>query len=228
MSRPYIISHMMMSLDGRIDCPVMAQISGAEYYTALDALGKCSKLTGRTTAALECSAVCGENRHPDLCGDSRESFHIALPSDQYTIVMDTNGSLEWSAVEADGYPVLSICGGNVSDAHLADMRAKGISWIATGNGRIDLARAMEILGKEFGIQKVAIVGGGYINGGFLDAGLIDEVSMMIAAGIDGREGETSVFDGIAHDRRPYHLHLNSVERCVGSDTLWARYTVVRK
>lgn len=228
MDRPYIISHMMMSLDGRIDCPVMAQISGMEYYTAPDALGKCSKLTGKTTAALECSAVSGENKHPILRNESRESFHVAVPSDQYTIVMDTKGRLEWDAPEADGYPVLCICGGKVSDAHLSDMRAKGISWIATGSEHIDLSRAMEILFKEFGVERVAIVGGGYINGGFLDAGLIDEVSMMIAPGIDGREGETSVFDGIAHHRRPFHLRLNNFERCPGTYTLWARYSVVKK
>ncbi len=57
MKRPYIMVHMMTSLDGRIDCPVMAQISGDEYYEALDELGKCSKLSGRVTAALENSAV---------------------------------------------------------------------------------------------------------------------------------------------------------------------------
>lgn len=228
MERPYIISHMMMSLDGRIDCPVMAQISGEEYYTALDSLGKCSKLTGRTTAVLECTAVSGENTNPELLSDCRESFHIAQRSDQYTIVTDTKGRLQWSAAHADGYPVLCICSGNVSDTHLADMRSKGISWISAGNGQIDLKRAMEILYKEFGIAKVAIVGGGYINGGFLEAGLIDEVSMMIAAGIDGRKGETAVFDGITHDRRPYHLRLNSVERCAGTDTLWTRYTVIKE
>lgn len=228
MERPYIISHMMMSLDGRIDCPVMAQISGEEYYTALDSLGKCSKLTGRTTAALECTAVGGENSNPELLSFSRESFHIARQSDQYTIVMDTKRSLQWCAAHADGYPVLCICSGNVSDSYLADMRSKGISWVAAGEGKIDLARAMEMLYQEFGIAKVAIVGGGYINGGFLDAGLIDEVSMMIAAGIDGRKGETSVFDGIPHDRHPYRLRLNGLDRCTGTDTIWARYAVIRK
>ena len=228
MERPYIISHMMMSLDGRIDCPVMAQISGDEYYTALDALGKCSKLTGKTTAALECSAVSGEIANPVLKPESHESFHIATKSDEYTIMMDTKGSLRWGDPVADSHPVLCICSGNVSDPHLVDMRAKGISWIATGDGHIDLARAMEILRNDFGISRVAIVGGGYLNGGFLDAGLIDEVSMMIAPGIDGRKGETSVFDGIAHDRQPFHLRLRSIERCPSTDTLWARYTVIRQ
>ena len=55
--RPYIISHMMTSVDGRIDCPMVGQLSTDEYYIALEKLGPCSKLSGRITTALECSAV---------------------------------------------------------------------------------------------------------------------------------------------------------------------------
>lgn len=45
--RPYIISHMMTSVDGRIDCPMVGQLSTDEYYIALEKLGPCSKLSGR-------------------------------------------------------------------------------------------------------------------------------------------------------------------------------------
>lgn len=55
--RPYIISHMMTSVDGRIDCPMVGQLSTDEYYVALEKLGPCSKLSGRVTTALECTAV---------------------------------------------------------------------------------------------------------------------------------------------------------------------------
>ena len=85
--RPYIISHMMMSVDGRIDCPMVAQISGEEYYTALDSFGTSSKLSGRVTAALECSAVKEEvsaNSDAVLGG---ESVHKETESEEYTIVV---------------------------------------------------------------------------------------------------------------------------------------------
>ena len=55
--RPYIISHMMIRVDGCIDCPMVGQLSTDEYYIALEKLGPCSKLSGRITTALECSAV---------------------------------------------------------------------------------------------------------------------------------------------------------------------------
>ena len=37
--RSYIISHMMTSVDGRIDCPMVGQLSTDEYYIALEKLG---------------------------------------------------------------------------------------------------------------------------------------------------------------------------------------------
>lgn len=58
--KPYIITHMMTSVDGRIDCPMVAQLGGDEYYVALDRLGKTSKLSGRVTSVLENPAVKGE------------------------------------------------------------------------------------------------------------------------------------------------------------------------
>ena len=40
---------------------------------------------------------------------------------------------------------------------------------------------------------------------FLDAGLLDEMSILIGPGIDGRKGMVSVFDGIPMDRGPVTL-----------------------
>lgn len=82
---------------------------------------------------------------------------------------------------------------------------------------------MEILRMEFGVERMAVLGGGHINGGFLAAGLIDEVSLLLAPGIDGRKGQTALFDGIPDmDRMPVRLSLGSVEH-VANDTLWIRY-----
>ena len=235
MKRPYIISHMMVSVDGRIDCPMVAQISGEEYYTTLDSLGTSSKLSGRVTAALECSAVSEE-----LSGDAvvsskdcgavsvetlaQESVYQAAKSDEYTIVVDTHGRLQMASGEADGHPLLVILSEDVSEAHLEMLRQHNVSWIATGKGRIDLHRAVEILAEQFEVSRLVLVGGGNINGGFLEAGLVDEVSVMIAPGVDGRRGETAVFDGCHwQGNSPYHLKLKSVEQVEGTETVWLRY-----
>lgn len=223
--RPYIISHMMMSVDGRIDCPMVAQISGEEYYTALSSFGVSSKLSGRVTAALECSAVrtetVADTAEPAV---DHESTHKAVDSPEYTIVVDTHGRLQMASSEADGHPLLVLLSEDVPQKHLDDLSAHNVSWIATGKGHIDLHRATEILTTTFGIKRLVVVGGGHINGGFLEAGLVDEVSVMVAPGIDGREGETAVFDGCTWPAdSPYRLQLQSVERVPGTEVIWIRY-----
>ena len=224
--KPYIISHMMMSVDGRIDCPVMAQLSDNEYYDALAQLEPCSKLSGRVTAALECSAAKESDRNSDSKNHlESESINIACKSNEYTIVVDTFGKLDWISSEADGHPVITIMSENVSPVYLDSLKALGISWVATGKNEIDLRRAVEILKERFGIDRLAIVGGGNINGGFLASGLIDEISVLVAPGIDGRKGMTSVFDGITgKDDTPFHLKLKSVDK-IGNDVIWLRYVV---
>ena len=235
MKRPYIICHMMTSVDGRIDCPMVAQISGEEYYSALDSLGTSSKLSGRVTAALECSAVSEELSAEAVVSSkdcdavsvdalAQETVHQAVKSDEYTIVVDTHGRLQMSSAEADGHPLLVILSEDVSVAHLEMLRKNHVSWIATGKNHIDLQRAVEILAGQFEVSRLVLVGGGNINGGFLEAGLVDEVSLMIASGIDGRRGETAVFDGCHwQGDSPYHLKLKSVEQVEGTETIWLRY-----
>lgn len=225
--KPYIIIHMMTSIDGRIDCPMVGQLSTDEYYVALEKLGSCSKLSGRVTTALECSAVKEEipisNKGKSI---GKESVYVAQSSEEYTITVDTHGKLRWGSNEADGHPLLCIVSERVTEEYLEHLREQGISWIATGSDHIDLSRAMELLNERFGIERLTVVGGGHICGGFLEAGLIDEVSIMVAPGIDGREGQTAVFDGIKNKGcNPYRLKLKSVEQW-DTDVIWLRYTTI--
>ena len=105
------------------------------------------------------------------------------------------------------------------------LREQEISWICIGKDSIDLPRAMEILRKEFDVKRLAVLGGGHINGGFLEAGLIDEVSLLLAPGIDGRAGQTALFDGIRDmSHSPVPLKLASVEP-LANGTIWVRYTL---
>lgn len=222
MERPYIICHMIASVDGRIDCAMVDKISGDEYYTALQRLDCPTNLTGRVTmehySAEKTPFAPIENRPI-----GHTTVHVARKADGYTVAVDTMGRLRWPAAEIDGHPLLCIVSEDASQEYLEALRQQGISYIATGKNSIDLPQAMHLLRRDFGVERLAVLGGGHINGGFLTAGLIDEISLMIAPGVDGRRGWTAVFDGIAdQERQPVHLSLTDVER-FDNGTVWLRY-----
>ena len=76
------------------------------------------------------------------------------------------------------------------------------------------------------MERMAIVGGSAINTSFLDAGLLDEVSILIGAGIDGRGGMPAVFDSLSMSHPVIPLRLTDVQK-FGNGTVWLRYSVLQ-
>ena len=222
--KPYIVCHMMSSIDGRIDCEMTEHIGGNEYYDALAQLNCDSELSGRVTMQMHYALP-----EPFIPVSSKPigevSMYKACDSDKgYNIAIDTKGSLRWPENNTDGKPLLVISSEDAPKEYFETLCSQGISWLAVGKGGIDLSKAMEMLNGHFGVKRLAIVGGGHINGAFLKAGLLDEVSLVIGAGIDGRRGMTAVFDGIDDVSFPtVLLKLDSVER-IGEDSVWMRYS----
>ncbi len=224
--RPYIICHMMSSVDGRIDCTMTEEMEPSNiYYDALDKLECPTQLAGRVTMQMHFAD--GEQFvATDNTPLGKEAFHIAAKADGYSVAMDTHGKLRWPSNHYEGRPLLVAVCEDCAAEYLEALTRQGISWIATGKGSIDLNRLVETLSDNFWVRRMAVVGGGHINGGFLAAGLLDEVSVMIGSGIDGRKGMAAVFDGLQMNQPLTHLNLKSVERA-NAGTVWLRYDVVR-
>lgn len=227
MSKPFIACHMMMSVDGRIDCGMTVKLRGNnEYYAALDALNVPNRVSGRVTAELEIAAGRWTASDPTPYG-KRGFSRVASTSGAagYEIIFDTHGSLAWNEGSTYARPVLVVTSEQAPAEYLAYLDGQGISWIACGVDRIDIPAAVEIMGRDFGIERMATVGGGNINGAFLDACLIDEVSILLGPGIDGRGGMAATFDGLPMDREPVQLKLKHVES-YDDGAIWIRYDVI--
>lgn len=223
MQKPYIICHMMMAADGRIDCSMTEKINGVdEYYLTLNALNTPSTVSGRVTAQLE-MAQAGSFSPVNGAPYGKEGFCKNAVAKGYEIIVDTKGTLLWDEGDT-AKPYLIIMSENAPCEYIDYLNEKRISWITCGKERIDLRCASEILANEFGIERMAIVGGGHINGSFLDKGLVDEVSLLIGPAIDGREGEAAVFDGRQEDREPVHMQLTDVQK-YEDGAVWLRYEV---
>lgn len=220
-NRPYIVCHMIESLDGRIDCGMTEKIEcGNEYYTALDTLNCDSILSGKVTSVMHYATGKFVSKGSPI---DHPAWHKATEGVGFDIIADTQGTLCYDQAMNGDKNMLILTSERVTTDYLDYLRTKGISYLAIGHEHIDLKKAMEMLAEHFDVKRLAICGGGHINGSFLRERLLDEISLQVAPGIDGRSGMAASFDGGAMDVEPSQLALTSVEQM--GDTVWMRYTI---
>ena len=106
------------------------------------------------------------------------------------------------------------------------LHAAGVETVSVpdADGRVDLRKLMEYLGKQ-GIDSVLLEGGGTLNDAALSAGIINEICAFIAPKIFGGAGAKTPVSGIgvAHPAEAVMLTLRQVET-IGDD-LMLRYSV---
>jgi riboflavin biosynthesis pyrimidine reductase len=73
-----------------------------------------------------------------------------------------------------------------------DGRIHPSRWTASPDG--DRQAWTKVLGRELGIKRLLVEGGGNVNGSLLAAGVVDEISLLVAPAIDGAVGVTGVFE----------------------------------
>lgn len=225
--RPHVICHMLSSVDGRIDgAALRSVIDGSDYETIGGELDGDAWICGRTTMHQHFAGD-GPFAPASTAPAGAQPPFVARRAESYAISVDTLGKLNWSGGDLDGVHLICVVSELAAANYLAMLREKAISYVVSGREAVDLAGALDQLGEHFGIRMLLLEGGGHINGAFLDAGLVDEVSLLLAPGIDGRSDVPAVFDGLTDAERPaVPLRLKSVDRRE-RDLLWIRYEVIR-
>jgi riboflavin biosynthesis pyrimidine reductase len=224
--RPYVICHMLPSIDGRIVLRGWKLNDATrEYERTAATFDADAWIIGR----ISMEPYAGKSRVPARKNGeriAREDFIADHAASSYAIAIDPSGKLKWRASDIDGEHVITILTRSVSDDYLAFLRAKGVSYLFGGKSRIDLASVLKKLRSRFGIRKLLLEGGGKINGSFLAANLIDELSILVGPVADGSTGTPSLFD-VEDPRAPArNLKLLSMERRAGG-IVWLRYKVRR-
>lgn len=223
--KPYVICHMMSSVDGRILPPRWhPSVEDRGVYERLhNELGCDAWLVGRVTGQEFASRV---SPYPSYTGSSlgRENWLARPPADAWAVVLDAGGKIAWGRGDVGGDPLLVVLTHAVSDSHLAGLRQDGVSYIFAGEREIDLAAALETLNQELGIRRLLLEGGGAANGALLQAGLVDELSLLIAPSVEGVPGGPAVFD--MHDGPGALSAMGmALESCqvVEGNVVWLRY-----
>jgi 2,5-diamino-6-(ribosylamino)-4(3H)-pyrimidinone 5'-phosphate reductase len=227
MRKPRIICHMASTIDGKIDGESLSRVLPDGDY---EATGKRLKgdgwVCGRTTMEQHFAEKGAfVSRSKKRAGP--QPVFVARKADSYAVSVDTGGKLLWADGDLDGDHLICMVSERAPEDYLDLLRERGISYVVSGKKSVDLKDAVAKLRKHFGIRTLLLEGGGHINGAFLEAGLVDEVSLLLAPGVDGRHEIPAVFDGVSPSRkRAVPLQLKSVEKRK-KGALWIRYRVAR-
>jgi riboflavin biosynthesis pyrimidine reductase len=223
--KPYVICHMMSSVDGRI-LPNRWHPSVEDrgmYERLHNELGCDAWLVGRVTGQ-EFAARAAP--YPSYTGAplGRKHWFVRKQADAWAVVLDGGGKIAWGRSEVGGDPLLVVLTQAVSDSHLAGLRADGVSYIFAGEREIDLAAVLEALSQELGIRRLLLEGGGAATGALLQAGLVDELSLLIAPAVEGVPGGPAVFDiyGAPDALNAMGMALESCQVLAGG-FVWLRY-----
>src|SRR5438270_489119 len=188
---------MLSSIDGRIDGASLKGLTPAGEYEATGAqLNGDAWLCGRTTMQQHFAEPQSFRAAADIPAGP-QPVYVARRAKSYAVAVDTVGKLRWSSADIDGDHLICILSERVSAEYLAMLRDLGISYIVAGDTAVDLVQAVNLLEEHFGIRTLLLECGGHINGAFLEAGLIDELSLLIAPGVDGRHDISAVFEASA-------------------------------
>jgi riboflavin biosynthesis pyrimidine reductase len=234
-NRPYIVCHMMTSLNGKITGPFMklpeTRIVDEEYERTNETYHPNAWLCGRVT--MEENFTRG---HKPKLDENAPAYprtdYVAMPNaEMYIVSVDPSGKLGWTQNYVDYMSrprahIIEVLTNKVSDAYIAYLRKYEISYIFAGEDSLNCTLASEKLKSLFGIEVLMLSGGGFINWSFLQEDIVDELSMVIIPVTDGETDTVTLFEKADYlpPKAPVAFSLKSVEPVEG-DGVWLRYTV---
>src|SRR4051812_10592946 len=138
--KPYVICHMMPSVDGRLrterwDVPEKGH---KEYDRTADTYNADAWICGRVTMEEFASGrwrgrASGSKRIP------RTDWIAPLERGKtFAVSLDPGGKLAWKENNVEGDPLIEVLGEDVPAGYLAFLRAKGISYIFAGKKGAEL------------------------------------------------------------------------------------------
>lgn len=233
MDRPYIVLHLLSSLDSRIDGSFFSSVETAKAFSINQKIRssyECEAvLNGAVTAAeIYADGFINELRHSDEHFERKD--YIAQKCDHYVVCVDIKGSLNWTKnyVERKNMPyshVIEVLCEDVNDDYIAYLRSLNISYVFAGKENLDLRLLMKKLKELFEINTLMVTGGGVMDYSLLEQGCLDEISLVVAPTVGGERDVATIFDRSLYSvsDHSFDLKLNRVERY--DDVLYLNYLV---
>ena len=211
MNKPYIICHMVTSIDGKVTGDFLsspASVRACEIYYEINRNLKSNGfICGRVT--MESSFTGGY--YPDLIKYKSKEKHDFIPdnlSGFYAVAFDTNGKLGWKSNKIidpdgdlgyDGAQIIEVLSENVDERYLGYLEEMEIPYIFAGKDKIEVELALFKLKNIVGIDTLLLEGGSIINGAFQRANVIDELSLVVAPIVAEKDGKPLFMDATVRD-----------------------------
>lgn len=197
MNRPYIICHMVTSIDGKVTGEFLSKHecgSACEIYYDINRKTKSNGfICGRVT--MEGSFTGGY--YPDLAKYEPAEFPLGRKMDCilddmngfYAVAFDPKGKLGWKSnkiIDPDGDPgydgaqIIEVLTEQADDRYFSYLMEMEIPFIIAGKKEIDIDLALFKLKNIVGADTLLLEGGSIINGSFQRADVIDELSLVVA------------------------------------------------
>jgi riboflavin biosynthesis pyrimidine reductase len=199
--KPRVTILMVTSIDGRLHPSRFTSSPdggrkewSAQYEKVHSNLGGDAWLVGRVTMQeMSKASAHAPSKHEAV----RRPLHVARKdAGSFAVALDPSGRVHFAKGDVGGDHAIVLLGKDVLDSHLAELAADGVSYIVSDAADVDLAAALDVLTREFGIKHLVVEGGAATNGTFLVAGLVDELIVLVAPALDGGEN----VQGIVHWR----------------------------
>ncbi|MGN6368790.1 MAG: dihydrofolate reductase family protein [Phycisphaerae bacterium] len=228
MKTPYLIAHMLSSIDGRTTAHLWPNnMKTAHLFeSTAEKIKADAWIVGRTTMQEFASKKNHKLPKPHPSLNKKEDFIGQHKTKTYAVAIDPSGKCRWDSSMTTTEHVIEVLTHKVPPAYLQHLRDKQVSYLFAGKSQINLQLALHKLATLFNIKTARVDGGGHTWGVFLKANLLDEISHVIVPTADGALGTPTMFDidhGRTNRQRPA-LQLKSLKRLPNS-VLWLRYRV---
>ena len=201
MNRPYVICHMLQSIDGKIAGGFFREKQTLELAKIYSDISKDyngdANIYGTTTAQEMFSS---SKTAPVLNQNPIQKIDYIYKDDKnkWIVVIDPQGQISFDQSvyqnpRLKDKNLIVILTENISSQYLETLKSLNISYLFTGKDEIDLRLALEKLYDLFSIKKLLLQGGGITNTYFIKEDLIDELSLVVSPVVSGEEKQPNIF-----------------------------------
>ncbi|PWU22591.1 hypothetical protein C5B42_05725 [Candidatus Cerribacteria bacterium 'Amazon FNV 2010 28 9'] len=229
--RPYVICHMMSTIDGKVASGIDGVDILADYFDLYtkteDELKAKAWMCGRVTMQMFAEGV-NTPLHPIEQGVGEQDF-LVTKENNIMFGVDTKGMLRWKSNTItlsnvqDPLQLVVIVTNTTPQEYLAYLQEKQISYLFAGEDEIDFSFLLQKIQTIFGIPKLLLEGGALLNGSVMAANAIDEISLLLTPLVANRSSCPSLFERtVQEELQTKRFSLSSVQQ-TEKDCVWLRY-----